>query len=63
MPDYMECPDCRGTGAKVEMRPLNFGHPIPPVTPCPRCGGTGKVPYPKPIMAWRRRKSMRRVTE
>ena len=62
MSHEMECPDCFGTGQKVEMRPLNFGRSLPPYQVCPRCEGTEKVPYPKPVR-YARRKSMGRIPE
>jgi DnaJ-class molecular chaperone len=49
MPTEMQCPDCFGTGQKVEMKLAKFGHPLPPYQACPRCDGTGKVPHPKPV--------------
>ena len=56
----MQCPDCNGTGQKIEMRPVRLGVPLSPYQLSPRCDGTGDVPYPKPVKVWKRR-SLRRV--
>jgi DnaJ-class molecular chaperone len=57
----MQCPDCNGTGQKINMRPVRLGVPLPPFKPCPRCDGAGEVPYPKPARVRPKRRSLRRV--
>lgn len=43
MPDWVQCPSCKGTGQLVEARPVQPGKKLAH-TPCPECQGEGKVP-------------------
>ena len=42
IPESQRCPDCFGTGQKVEMHPVVLGKKLAEYEACPVCKGTGR---------------------